>query len=161
MPAHSFADEPRDIAERLIPLHHQHLIGVRIEYLFISKARKRNGKTKAGQCMVKRGLDAFLATPGVTSSLDAPDFFVLEFAAPVWEELTDAGKAALVDHELCHARTEETDEGGVRLSTRPHDVEEFGDILRRHGLWEPSIGQMISQLGQQRLFEFAETLPKR
>lgn len=161
MVAFTFAEEPQEIAERLIPLHHQHLIGVRVEYLFRSKARKSNGKVKAGQCMVKRGRDAFLATPGAETSIDAPDFFILEFGMDVWDEFTDDGKVALVDHELCHARTEETDEGGVRLTTRPHDVEEFGEVLRRHGLWEPQIGQMLAELGQGRLFDFAETLPKR
>ena len=62
----------------------------------------------------------------------------------------------MVDHELCHAWAEvkqkkddsdsdeelETD-NPVRLGVKPHDLEEFSCIVRRHGLWRDDIQDFV------------------
>lgn len=65
-------------------------------------------------------------------------------------------RAALVDHELCHftrTKTEEPDPKDPRnwitvygpaddpdsWGIREHDVEEFSEIIERHGLWDTGI----------------------
>ena len=150
------APEVKEIAEPLIAEHHQHLIGHRIEYLFRDAARESNGMTVLGTASVVKGRQAFLARSsmliadtGEILSLDSDDFvepapfFVIEIASDTWGEddpdghrygLTDAQRIALVDHELCHCRVAKG-----KLKMRAHSIEEFTDIVRRHGLWKPDV----------------------
>lgn len=65
-------------------------------------------------------------------------------------------RAALVDHELCHFTREEWEEPDPKVQSkwvtvygaatdpdswgiREHDVEEFSEIIERHGLWDIGI----------------------
>lgn len=153
------APEVQAIAEVLIAEHHQHLDGWRIEYLFRDKAPKSSGRLVLGRARVKRGLDAFLARgqllvvsgDGEISSarmederpIDPPPFFVMEISLDTWGEdidgvrwgLSDEQRVALVDHELCHFQV--TEDGEPKL--RSHTVEEFADVVKRHGLWKPDV----------------------
>ncbi|SDU42295.1 putative metallopeptidase [Jiangella alkaliphila] len=99
------APEVEEIAELLIPEHHQDLTDMRIHYLFRAPAARRSGKVK------------------------------------YWELLNEKQRVALVDHELCHFEVIEDDEvdGGRRLATRGHDLEEFTAVVERHGLWRPEV----------------------
>jgi len=138
----------KQIAEDLIPKYHQHLIDfdVRIEYVFIDKTPKAKGREVWGTCRKISNLNAFLA-----NGQDGSDpFFVITISEPVWEVLPPKSKVALVDHELCHAwaeaqQDEETDgsEDVVKLSLRPHDLEEFSCVVRRHGLWRDDIQAFV------------------
>jgi len=142
------APEVKQIAEDLIPKYHQHLIDfdVRIEYVFIDKTPKAKGREVWGTCRKISNLNAFLA-----NGQDGSDpFFVITISEPVWEVLPPKSKVALVDHELCHAwaeaqQDEETDgsEDVVKLSLRPHDLEEFSCVVRRHGLWRDDIQAFV------------------
>lgn len=142
------APEVKQIAEDLIPKYHQHLIDfdVRIEYVFIDKTPKAKGREVWGTCRKISNLNAFLA-----NGQDGSDpFFVITISEPVWEVLPPKSKIALVDHELCHAwaeaqQDEETDgsEDVVKLSLRPHDLEEFSCVVRRHGLWRDDIQAFV------------------
>lgn len=60
-------------------------------------------------------------------------------------QVTDAQRVALLDHELCHAaraHDPRTGEPALDERTRPvwrtrkHDLEEFGDIVHRHGIYK-------------------------
>lgn len=115
----------------LIERHHQHLRGIRIEYVWRSPAALRGGKVTLGKARKITGLNALLAGHGQT----AVEFFVIELAAEEWEMLTAHQRAALVDHELNHCFVDA--EG--KLSLVPHDVEEFGVIVRRYGTWSPDL----------------------
>lgn len=73
----------------------------------------------------------------------------------VWEALHDEKRKALVDHELCHFSRTKKQEYSDELQKwvnewspaddpdswgiRDHDVEEFSDVIRRHGLWDTGI----------------------
>lgn len=142
------APEVKKIAEELIPKYHQHLLdfNVRIEYVFSDKTPKSKGRETWGSCRKVSSLNAFLA-----NAQDGTDpFFVIVISEPVWEILPHAARVALVDHELCHAWAEadqnEDDDGSddpVKLSTKPHDLEEFACIVRRHGLWRDDVRSFV------------------
>lgn len=122
----SYAAEVEEIARELIPEIHSHLVNTQIEYVFRSQATKKNGKPVLGKARVIGGLDAYLA-----KAPDGAKFFVVEIAADFWKGLKPEQQKALVDHELAHCWVNE-DTG--KLQILPHDLEEFADIVRRHGL---------------------------
>lgn len=130
---YSHSSEAALIAAELIPKHHEHLRLVRIEYVFADGVIKSKGKELLGRAKKKSGLDAFLAA---NSDEDEPQpFFVIEISKPAWDLLDKKQKLALVDHELCHCLWD-VDKG---IYMRAHDVEEFSEIIKRHGLWEPGV----------------------
>jgi predicted metallopeptidase len=153
--AYSFdeAAEVKKIAEDLIQKHHQHLIdySVKLRYVYVYKTPKSQGKEVWGTCRKVSGLNAYLEGSG-------EDFFVISISKPVWDILPEDKKVALVDHELCHAWAEvkqaknesEADadaeieqDNPVKLSVKPHDLEEFSCIVRRHGLWRDDIKDFV------------------
>jgi hypothetical protein len=139
MPKHTEADDVREIAQKLIPLHHKPLEKARIEYVFSDKVPKA-GKVEIWGTMRKvSGLAAYFAADKFERAQgEYQDFFCMTITKPIWDELDDACKEALVDHELMHATTVEKD-GEVKLKIVPHDLEEFTDIVKRHGFWRESI----------------------
>ena len=60
----------------------------------------------------------------------------------VWHRLTDRQKIALLHHEFCH--TGENDAGDLVML--PHDLEEFGEVVKEHGLWRPAVDGFAAQL---------------
>lgn len=62
--------------------------------------------------------------------------FVLCFNHSAWKILTFEQRVALVDHELMHCDVDS--ESGNPILVH-HDVEEFGLIVRRWGLWKPDL----------------------
>jgi predicted metallopeptidase len=148
----TYTDAPvvKEIAQGLIPQHHPHLEGARIEYVFRSKRLTSNGKIVAGKARKVTGLNAFLATkPPAFGGLP---FFVIEIAQDVWDALPRPQQVALVDHELCHCFREiDDDTGEWELSIRPHDVEEFAEIVYRHGLWSQDLDHFVTNSKQLRL----------
>ena len=147
------AQEVEDIALDLIPKYHGHLLdfNVHLEYVFVNKTPKRNGKEIWGQCRKITGFNAYMSH----SQGDDP-FFVIVISEPVWDVLPRDKKLALVDHELCHAwaeanQKEDDDEADpVKLSMRPHDLEEFSCIVRRHGLWREDIEEFVESVLKSR-----------
>ena len=141
------APEVKAIADDLIPKYHQHLIdfSVKIEYVFVDKTPKTKGIEVWGTCRKMTSLNAFLANQQEGSD----PFFVITISEPIWDILTPEKKIALVDHELCHAEAvasqdEDDDEADpVKISIRPHDLEEFSCIVRRHGLWRDGVKAFI------------------
>jgi putative metallopeptidase len=153
------APEVEAIAGPLIEAHHQHLTehgDVRIEYLFRSEATVKGGHVVLGKARKVSGLNAFLA--GWDDATDVDDeagdevrpFFVIEIAADQWATLTEAQRTALVDHELCHLNVEPTDES-VKLTLAGHDLEEFGAVVERHGLWKPAVELFAAACQQLKL----------
>jgi predicted metallopeptidase len=142
------APEVKEIAEDLIQKYHQHLLdfSVKLEYVFVDKTPKSKGREVWGTCRKVSSLNAFLAN----AQEGTDPFFVIVISEPIWDILPPSSKVALVDHELCHAwaeasQKEETDgsEDVVKLSIRPHDLEEFACIVRRHGLWREDVEAFV------------------
>ena len=64
--------------------------------------------------------------------------------APVWRQLSEQQREALVLHQLLHFGQHE--KTGALL-TVPHDVEEFGFVVATYGQWRPSLRDFAEQLG--------------
>lgn len=138
------APEVARIADELIPKHHDHLnrTDVEIKYFFREPAAKSRGRLVYGQASKVGGRSAFLVKLEHAERLeiDEPiDFFVIEMAHTLWCGLTEPQRRALVDHELSHCDVELDEAGERKLVMRGHDVEEFADVVKRHGLWRPNV----------------------
>lgn len=150
MPEYSSAPEVAAIAEKIIAAHHAHLADVRVEFVFRDKAAKKNGKEVGGTARKVSGLNAFLARDGEQGGDYSEDFFVIEIAEDIWSELTPHQKQALVDHELMHC-TFEIDEktDALKLGIRGHDIEEFAEIVQRHGIWSRDLADFAAATKEQ------------
>lgn len=132
---------PARIARELIPINHQHLDGAEILYMFRSPSWERKGRVVGGTAELASA--KFRAVAG--SDVD----FVLTINAELWEGLPDPKRRALIDHKLCHCQGSR-EEG---FSIRGHDVEEFADIIRRHGMWHEGLERFVSEVRQLDLFD--------
>jgi hypothetical protein len=134
------APEVAKIAQDLITEHHPRLHAAHIEYIYRNPAASSDGVPKLGTARKISGLNAFLSEYG-------RPHLVIEIAEEEWQDLTPEQQTALVDHELCHCNwDEEKDEPRLR----PHDVEEFGAVIARHGLWSQRL-KGFAERGQLRL----------
>jgi hypothetical protein len=140
------APEVKKIADELIPKHHEALnrTDVTIRYVFREPAAKSHGRLVYGKARKVGGLSAYLVGLEHADRLedDEPvDFFVIEIARDLWIGQTEAQRKALVDHELSHLDVELDDNGDRKLVMRGHDLEEFTDVVKRHGLWRPTVAK--------------------
>jgi len=122
------------LVSRTIEKHHEHLTNARIAVAW-NKSWKpdADGRVTIGKLRKASDLDRELA----------PYDFVLILRKEFWDNphTTDEHRAALIDHELCHGQVRSrpdgepmVDEKGRRqYRLRKHDVEEFSEILYRHG----------------------------
>jgi len=139
------APEVKAVAEKLIDQYHQHIrdFNVRVDYLFIDKIPLKGGKEVWGSCRKITNLNAYLAKDKQSGG---DPFFVITIAEPVWDILPEKERQALLDHELSHTAAEykESDEENVvKLSLKPHDMEEFACIVKRHGMWRQDIEDFV------------------
>lgn len=139
---YSPAPQVRDIADDLIADHHPDLAELEIRYIFREPAAKSKGKVVYGKARKVTGLNAYLGQ-GYKDHEPVADrddtFLVVEIAADEWLTLTPAQRIALVDHELCHFTVEYDDDGNRAVNVVGHDLEEFRDVVARHGLWRPEV----------------------
>lgn len=144
------AHEVRAIANPLMHEHHGHLAGAQILFIFTDQKRKRCDRVRLGSAGKLTALQRFLSS-GLDSVEAGADFVVL-IDENMWARLATPARLALVDHELCHcavfikdgkqwrrlADGEHTDEFEYwHYGIRGHDLEEFGEVLYRHGFWKP------------------------
>ncbi|RJQ26097.1 hypothetical protein C4577_04145 [Candidatus Parcubacteria bacterium] len=138
------APDVKEIADELIPKNHRHLVGVRMDFLFSETTPKRGGKDVWGTMRKVSSLAAYLGADKTDQERGVNDpFFVMTISQPIWDELEEKDRIALVDHELCHAAVELDDQGDSILGTKSHDVEEFSEIIERHGLWRKSVQEFV------------------
>lgn len=145
------AKDVEEIAEKLIAEHHTHLADQRIHYLFREPTASSKGNVVLGKARKIGGINAHLVGLVGRDHLEGPaDFFVVEIAAVEWQELTEAQRIALVDHELCHFDVEEPEDPDKdrKLIVRGHDLEEFQVIVERHGLWRPPVEEFVTAARQ-------------
>lgn len=134
---YSKAPDVEAVAKQLIQTAHPDLMNIRIEYSKVDKTPKRGGKEVWGQCRKISGINAFLAENNPTGET----FFAITMSAPVWDSLPADGREALTDHELCHASQE--------LALVKHDLEEFTQVVKRHGLWRSDVREFAEEAKKQ------------
>lgn len=105
---------------------------------------------------VKRDRDGIMKLGRIHKASDlqrelvSVDFIIL-LNETVWTatEFTEKQKKALLDHELCHATISLDKDGGERKDSRGrfiyrmrrHDIEEFRDVVKRHGCYKADLEQ--------------------
>ncbi|MDI6770117.1 MAG: putative metallopeptidase [Anaerolineales bacterium] len=132
-------------AQDLIDRYHPHLKKARILFVFRSEAAKSNGRRIFGH--------AAKVSPQMRILLDDADF-IIWISEHDWEANSAAWREALIDHVLCHCLYFQGE-----CSIRPHDVEEFAEIVERHGLWNTEllmVNEAIQRMEKQSAFSFVE-----
>lgn len=107
-----------------------------------------DGKVTIGKCRKASDLDR---------ELMEFDFIIL-LSKAFWLDLqvTDEQRRALLDHELMHAAVkigengepEEDAKGRIVYRVRKHDIEEFTDTIRRHGIYRGDLDSFAAALRQ-------------
>jgi hypothetical protein len=113
-------NEVLDIAKEIIDLYHPFLKEARIGFVF----RDTTGTSSGKEVVAKTS-----KVPEKYKPYMDLDFFIW-IAEDFWTDLSLERCQALIDHELCHCGL--GDNGWIMIG---HDVEEFGVILERYGLW--------------------------
>lgn len=135
-----------DLAEMAAPIIaecHPHLRGYPLRFGWRSKARKIDGEAKAGTAEIISGREAcFLMTDAEKEMLgqeQGPKLFWVEISVIDWMVATVRQRVALLDHELRHCVIKLNRQFMPVMKIDPHDVEEFNDIVLRHGKWNPRL----------------------
>lgn len=124
------AESVEAIAKSLIPSHHPELASARMSFLFMDQTARKGGRELWGKSTKVSGRWTHL------TELD----FIIEVASPIWNDLTERQRQALVDHLLeCCAGEEDEKTAEMKWSIREPDVQEFSSILQRHHIWNDSL----------------------
>ena len=116
------SDEVVRIAEYAISMWHEELGEARIGLLFRDEAPVTDGRITLGAAKkVSDDMKPYM-----------PYDFVIWVAGDYWGRLDEKQKQSLIDHELCHCSML-----GGKIAMRQHDINEFVDVLERHGVWYP------------------------
>ncbi len=143
-----YADSPdywRDsaldhLAEEVRMKWHEHLHEAEISFLMTKKPMSRGGRAIAGKAKLSKGLLSFY------SKAD----FVIIVSAEFWDKADVPKRRALLDHELKHCTYEEDEKSGEKIwMLRGHDIEEFTDVVDRHGLWHDGLKTFGHAVGRQ------------
>jgi hypothetical protein len=96
--------------------------------------------------------------------------FVIVLNKEVWEdpEFTTAQKRALLDHEMCHAARACDGDGEPSIDTkgrpvwrtRGHDIEEFEEIVARHGCYKRDLERFAQTIIRRKNSPLLESDPK-
>lgn len=121
------SNEVLTIANQLINQYHEHLATANIGFIFRDKATTSKGKT----------VYATTKKPPSWLSVYKELHFLIEIAQDEWTKLMTDQRIALIDHELCHCGFDPDDEDKTWIIG--HDVEEFREIIGRHGFWNASL----------------------
>lgn len=116
---------------------HPHLNEARIALAWRKEWKEdKDGLLVLGKCK---------KTSDLEKELHPFDFIVL-LNREMWEALDEEQRLALVDHELCHAQVtldgteaKRDDRGRIVYRVRKHDVEEFREVVERHGLYKSDL----------------------
>ncbi len=135
--AFTTAEQPAAIARVLVSTLHRHLLGAQIGFVFREAIATHDRTTLAKASKAGAKLAFFTA-------LD----LCIDVNHAAWLKLFPEQRVALIDHELCHFGVEDTDEG-TRYVLLSHDVEEFGAIVSRWGLWKPDLRAFGAVVAEQ------------
>lgn len=140
-----------EMLNELIGQHHQHLLDARIGLAWrYGWTEDQDGRLKLGQAKKLSDFDREFRT----ESGDEIDLVILlNFEAWNHGDFTKEQQLALLDHELCHFQVAVDDDGELKTDDRGriiyrirgHDVEEFTEIVARHGIWKRDLEKFAKQ----------------
>lgn len=135
---------PYRLMERIVKAHHPHLKDAKIAIAWrFGKRADADGRLWLGQA--KKGSD-------LDRSLHGYDFVIL-LNHEAWNvsSFTEEMMNALLDHELCHCAIANDSNGEPKVDEegrkvyriRKHDLEEFSEVVARHGQWKSDIRHFV------------------
>lgn len=141
----------RETVQTLIHDHHDHLLDANIEIQW----KRLNNPDPDGHVL----LGKMCKTSERGRQLHGWDA-ILMLNDEYWETMDDEQRVALLDHELCHLALAVDKDGFPRSDghgrkmyrIRKHDLEEFRDVVRRHGLWQTDIVHFVEAAHASPLF---------
>jgi Putative phage metallopeptidase len=126
------ADAEELVAE-LIKDHHPELEDCLVFCFGKPKSTRRNGRMNVAKIRVASEFHKALAGTDVN--------YIIEIGLDFWQPaLKRELRVPLLDHELNHAIGKDA-KGRPHLTG--HDVEEFEEIIRRYGIWEPGLQAFV------------------
>lgn len=138
---HTVARRPSavyDMMDELVKKHHDHLASAKIIIVWRSGWKSdKDGKLVLGKCKKASDYD---------QALYGDHDFAIFLNEDSWAVFEDDKRAALVDHELSHAGITVTKKGVVKWRIKKHDVEEFGAIIERHGIWKDDLRRFAEKM---------------
>ncbi len=138
------SDVVREIAGRLIPKYHKHLVNANIVYGCRDKAQRKSGVPSPGYAKKFSPEMKWLAA---SRADDEGAHFLIVVALEVWNNMAPNQRTALVDHLLTRCWGEEDPQNGsMRWKLRSPEVQEFSEIASRHGKWNVDLEHLANAL---------------
>lgn len=143
--------EPYGYLDQLVKDHHHELADAKIAVAWMLDVKPdRDGHLTLGKCRKATDLDR---------EFREFDFVVL-LNSKAWTALEPKQRAALVDHECCHAAVATDKSGEVMLDERgrkcwrmrKHDIEEFTAVVKRHGIYLGDLAEFVRHATEAPLF---------
>jgi len=129
------SDELKKFAEKVIKDESMEIHPAEVEYLLVYP---NISKTVAGRCI----------RAGNELKFFSGKDYLLEISGELWDVLDDSVKHVLLQHELMHIMPVMNDKtGDWKFELRQHDVEDFSNIIKKHGVdWISKIKLSISSI---------------
>ena len=126
--------------EKVIPEWHEELGQFEIAYLFVDSMKKRG-----------RLVGAKIKKASPVEYLISRKHIILVVNHEVWKPAPTAYRLALMDHEFHHLEVVEDDAGRPTIQPVDHDIEEFNEVLRKHGAWDDGVRAFLEVAEQLEL----------
>jgi hypothetical protein len=137
--SHGLYDQLEKVREK----HHQPLAGAIIAIAWQQRIKPdKDAHLKLGQLRKRTDLDKEFA-----------DFdFIVILNYDAWQRMSAKQQTALLDHELCHGapmidektgEQKKDDRGRLLWRMRKHDIEEFREVVERHGCYKRDLEDFI------------------
>lgn len=141
------AESVESIAQGLIPNYHAQLATARILYVFSSDSWTKNGRELSGKVQKLSGFNEWAVERD----------FVIFVAQNKWNDMTESQRSALVDHLLSSCTGDEDDDTGeYKWKVLDPEVQEFTDVLFRHGAWHEGLVDFVKQAKKVNIEETSE-----
>lgn len=142
----ALAVEAYELLDELLTHFHAPLEGARIEIAWLRNVKAdADGRLRLGKPIKSADL------PRQLHGVD----WIVALNRQAMGMFNSAQRRALIDHELCHvdlARNAKTGEtrtdalGRTVMRVRKHDIEEFREVVRRHGLYTDDLKQFYENI---------------
>ncbi len=133
------APEIKDLAAAVIEAYHPHLQDASIAYLLRRGTWKSKGQVITGKAAI---------APEQWRLLSGCDL-LLVINESVWDVLGNKGREVLLDHELSHFTPPAAEKtGNLHWKIREHDLQEFSEVVKRHGVCTGDHRRLVEAAGQ-------------
>lgn len=146
--------EPYILLKQVRKESHDHISEALVALAWRHRVKSdKDGILKLGQCLKNSGVHREFAEYD----------FIIVLNKMAWDAFAKPQKLALLDHELCHIMPSEDkngehqqdDRGRKLFRARRHDIEEFSEIVKRHGLYKKDLerfAEVVAKKQAQPLF---------